>query len=162
MKIKILILRDEIEDKLVKINNLKNELEEIQNINLIKKYKIRLYDSIINDFNIIIINIFKKIAQEIDEELPSGGDWHKKLLRSMTIELPETRPPVINKKLFHKLEEYLRFRHLTRNIYGFQLNLERFEHLIDNLDKVSKKLNKQIIDFLDSMEEIAKKADEEQ
>ena len=157
----ILILRDEIEEELANIDNLNDNLQEIQNKDLDKKIKTRLSASILDDFYLATEKIFKKIAQEIDEELPSGGDWHKKLLRSMTIELPETRPPVINKDLFHKLEEYLRFRHLTRNIYGFQLNLERFEHLIDNLDKVSKKLNKQIIDFLDSMEEIAKKADEE-
>lgn len=74
------------------------------------------------------------LRDEIEEELPTGGDWHKKLLR---------------------------FRHLTRNIYGFQLNLERFEHLINNLTEVSNKLNKQVISFLNSMENIAKKADKE-
>lgn len=157
----ILILRDEIEEELANIDNLNDNLQEIKNKDLNKKIKTRLSASILDDFYLASEKIFKKIAQEIDKELPSGGDWHKKLLRSMTIELPETRPPVINKKLFHKLEEYLRFRHLTRNIYGFQLNLERFEHLIIDLDDVISKLNKQIIDFLDSMEEIAKKADEE-
>ena len=157
----ILILRDEIEEELANIDNLKDNLQKVKNLELNKKIKTRLSASILDDFYLATEKIFKKIAQEIDEELPSGEDWHKKLLRSMTIELPETRPTVINKELFHKLEEYLRFRHLTRNIYGFQLNLERFEHLIIDLDDVISKLNKQIIDFLDSMEEIAKKADEE-
>lgn len=156
---KVLILRDEIEEELANIDNLKNNLKEIQNKDLDKDIKTRISASILDDFYLATEKIFKKIAQEIDEELPGGGDWHKKLLRLMTIDLPETRPKVINKELFHQLEEYLRFRHLTRNIYGFQLNLERFDHLIEGLDKVSEKLNSQIIDFLDSMEEIAREID---
>ena len=156
---KILILRDEIEEELANIDNLKDNLQEIQNKNLDKDIKTRLSASILDDFYLATEKIFKKIAQEIDEELPGGGDWHKKLLRLMTIKLPETRPKVINKKLFHQLEEYLRFRHLTRNIYGFQLDLERFEHLINNLDNISRVLNIQLTKFLDSMEEIAKEAD---
>ena len=77
----------------------------------------------------------------------------------MTLELPETRPKVIDKELFHQLEEYLKFRYLTRNIYGFQLDLELFVHLIDDFDQVSSKLNTQVICFLDTMEEIAREAD---
>lgn len=156
---KILILRDEIEEELANIDNLQDNLQRIQSKNLDKDIKTRLSASILDDFYLATEKIFKKIAQEIDEELPGGDDWHKKLLRLMTIELPETRPKVIDKELFHQLEAYLRFRHLTRNIYGFQLDLDRFKHLIDNLDEVSNELNTQLNKFLDSMDEIARKAD---
>ena len=155
----ILILRDEIEEELANIDNLKENLQEIDNKKLDKNFKTRLSASILDDFYLATEKIFKKIAQEIDEEIPTGSAWHKKLPRLMTLELPETRPKVIDKELFHQLEEYLRFRHLTRNIYGFQLDLELFVHLIDDFDQVSSKLNTQVICFLDTMEEIAREAD---
>jgi hypothetical protein len=155
----ILILRDHIEEELANIDNLKVNLQEVDSKNLDKDIKTRLSASILDDFYLATEKIFKKIAQEIDEEIPTGSDWHKKLLRLMTIELSETRPIVIDKELFHQLEEYLRFRHLTRNIYGFQLDLELFEHLIDNLDQVSSELNTQLINFLDTIEEIARETD---
>ena len=82
---KILILRDEIEEELANINNLKDNLQEIQNKSLDKDIKTRLYASILDDFYLATKNIFKRIAQEIDEELPSRNDWNKKLFRLMTI-----------------------------------------------------------------------------
>ncbi|MBO8129199.1 MAG: hypothetical protein H0Z39_08385 [Peptococcaceae bacterium] len=115
----------------------------------------RVCASVLADFYMAVERIFKLIAKEIDGELPEGEDWHKKLLRQMSIELPEIRLPVINKKLFRQLEEYLKFRHLVRNIYGFQLEYKRFAHLVENLPAVAADAEHQITTFLDDMQEIA-------
>lgn len=48
----------------------------------------------------------------------------------MTIEIKGIRPPVISKELAAELDEYLSFRHLFRNIYGFELESKRLENLI--------------------------------
>lgn len=153
---KIMIIKDEIEEELANINNLIANLHNIQNKDLEKEIEKRLSASILDDFYLATEKIFKTIARDIDSELPEGKEWHKKLLRLMTIELPETRPAVIDKDLFHQLEEYLKFRHLVRNIYGFQLEINRFDHLLKNIDQVASKLETQIINFLNNMEEIAR------
>ncbi|MGB9887889.1 MAG: hypothetical protein ACPLRW_12990, partial [Moorellales bacterium] len=49
---------------------------------------------------------------------PETLRWHKQLLNRMTLEVPEVRPPVISKDLARTLDEYLRFRHVFRNVYG--------------------------------------------
>lgn len=72
----------------------------------------------------------------------------------MSIKLPQTRPPVINKELFHQMEEYLRFRHLIHNIYGFQLKYNRFSHLVEKLPDIIDQLEEQINQFLTQFEEI--------
>lgn len=41
--------------------------------------------------------IFKRIAVELDGELPAGGDRHVRLLRDMMLPLPESRPAVIRR-----------------------------------------------------------------
>ena len=61
--------------------------------------------------------------------------------------------------MFHQLEEYLRFRHLVRNIYGFQLEYERFRHLIGEFPEVADKSKTQINEFLNIMENIINKID---
>lgn len=58
----------------------------------------------------------------------------------MSIEVPGLRPAVIDKKTYGYLEEYLRFRHLQRNIYGYMLEWERMEPLVKNLPVVLEKL----------------------
>jgi len=65
--------------------------------------------------------IFSQIAIKIDQDLPAGEGWHIQLLKRMTIPIEGIRPQVIDEKLENDLEEYLRFRHLFRNIYGFEL-----------------------------------------
>ena len=103
--------------------------------------------------------IFKIIVKDIDMELPEGDEWHKKILRQVSIALPGICPPVIEKDLFHRLQEYLKFRHLVRNIYGFQLKYERYEYLAEDFPAVAKELNKQISSFLTKMQEIADSID---
>jgi len=67
------------------------------------------------------------------------------------------RPPVINVELKEQLGEYLRFRHLFRNIYGFELKWERCKALgvmmIEILETFTKEIRK-FFEFIDSIKDI--------
>ena len=67
------------------------------------------------------------------------------------------RPPVISVELKEQLGEYLRFRHLFRNIYGFELKWERCKALgmmmTEILDAFTKETRK-FLEFIDSIKEI--------
>ncbi len=155
---KLAILRDEIEEEFTNIDKLRLQVQDIrkENRDLNLELKTRLNASVLADFYMAVEKIFKLIAKEIDSELPYTENWHKKLLRQMSVEIPEIRPAVIDKKLFHMLEEYLKFRHLVRNIYGFQLEGKRFVHLVEELAVVIEDLETQVTDFLEKIQEIAK------
>jgi hypothetical protein len=155
LKQRFTILRDEIEDELKGISLLVQSLEKATLQELDAEIKKRVFASILSDFYMAVERIFKLIVKEIDLEFPEGEEWHKKILRQVTVSLPDLRPPVIEKKLFHRLEEYLKFRHLVRNIYGFQLNYERFEHLVREMNEVAASLHDQISMFLAKMQEVA-------
>jgi len=75
----------------------------------------------------------------------------------MSVELPEIRPVVFDKKLYYLLEEYLKFRHLVRNIYGFQLEYKRFTHLVGQMDEVVSEVELQLTNFFNVMQEITQK-----
>ena len=77
-------------------------------------------------------NIFKRIAREIDRDVPQGKDWHKDLLQQMAVSRP-MRPPVISEKTVENLAFILKFRHRFRNIYVFELELEG---IVDNAQRV--------------------------
>lgn len=77
--------------------------------------------------------IFREIVQRIDGQLPEGADWHRRLLRQISAEIPNVRPPVITIKTRDCLDEYCAFRHVVRNIYTFNLRLERIQPLTANL-----------------------------
>ena len=67
-----------------------------------------------------IENIFERIAREVDVHVPSGAEWHKRLLAQMT-ERRAGRPPVLSLETTALLRELLEFRHKVRKIYGEEL-----------------------------------------
>lgn len=51
---------------------------------------------------------------------------------------------VLDPRLVRQLDEYLRFRHLFRNIYGFDLEWERCRELLSDLPAVWARFEQQL------------------
>ena len=91
--------------------------------------------------------IFKLITSEINGGVPHELDWHKRILTQVSLEIENIRPAVISLKTRSDLEELLRFRHIVRNIYGFELKPERIEALIALTTSLSPRLTREIEKF---------------
>lgn len=91
--------------------------------------------------------IFEMIAISIDESTPESKTWHRDLLQQMTLTIPDVRPLVISNQLMSQLDEYRSFRHIVRNIYAFQYDLEKLKKLIDQLPNVIKSWKSEIEKF---------------
>lgn len=77
--------------------------------------------------------VFERIARDLNASPLDGPDWHRRLMRSMTLDRPGVRPPVIESEMTQNLDELLRFRHLFRNLYVLDLDPERVARLLDAL-----------------------------
>ena len=148
-------------------NNLKKQIEiETENLERLVKEIILVTDrftdkpdfietraagSIIHDFYCGVEKIFKRIAIYINHELPKGDDWHTELLLQMAHPTETTNTAVISQELLEKLKEYLRFRHLFRNIYGFELRWERFKNLSLSAQAVLSELKDNLNEFIDNL-----------
>lgn len=55
----------------------------------------------------------------MDGNIPSGHNWHQELLQQMHMEISDLRPAVLSAEAMKMLDEFLRFRHVVRNIYAF-------------------------------------------
>jgi hypothetical protein len=95
--------------------------------------ELRGIGDILHDFYTGAERIFEKIAPELNGGLPAGPMWHRELLNNMALELPGIRPAVIQQTTARKLEEFLRFRHLFRNLYGFELEWSKLKLLLQQL-----------------------------
>ena len=100
--------------------------------------------------------IFQKIADDINGGVPRSADWHKRLLKSMCLEIENIRPSVISRETGKSLEEYLAFRHVVRNIYGFEIDSEKLERLIGRLDRTFGSFKKELSNFLDFLRSLLK------
>ena len=72
------------------------------------------------------------IFKHYDGYLPNGYKWHTELLDKSFVS-DENRKQIFTNELQKQLEEYLKFRHYVRHSYGFQLEWERMEDLINGI-----------------------------
>ncbi len=135
---KFVLLKADISTEIKNLERLQGELSHLlKNSNEpFSSVGIRAIGSILHDFYCGTERIMQRIAVNIDEDIPQGVDWHIRLLNKMAVEIPDIRPVVISETLKDNLKEYLRFRHLFRNVYGFELKWDKIKGIAMNLDQV--------------------------
>jgi len=139
----------DLERELTNLDALAAELKEIlQNLSgKPTKTIIRACASILHDFYTGVEKVFERIASEVDGGAPRGIDWHLQLLQRMLAPVPDTRPPVIDTSLGEELDEFMRFRHVFRHQYGFQLRWQLVKELVDRMEEVHRRFAGQIRAF---------------
>ncbi len=140
------VLQAKIDGELENINQLKEELQSRGIISKDRQYVLaflnddnfnaRAVGSILHDFYVAVENIFKYIASEVDESFPADPSWHISLLKQMSTEIKDIRPPVIKRETAQKIHPYRSFRHVFRNVYGFNLDTNRLQTLVADFPEV--------------------------
>jgi hypothetical protein len=109
---------------------------------------------LVHDFYTGIEKALARTAPALNGALPQGDAWHRELLHAMTLDLPGLRPAVFHAETERILVEYLKFRHLYRNMYGFSLDWSRVRTLaqgaVDAWPRVKAELGG-LLGFLDAV-----------
>jgi len=116
--------------------------------------ELRGIGAILHDFYTGLEHMFEAIAPELNGGLPAGPSWHH-LLENMTLDLPGVRPPLLRRETAHVLEEFLRFRHLFRNLYGFELEWFRVQSLLKALPAAWNAVEADLDRFLAFLDSVA-------
>ncbi|MBI4782312.1 MAG: hypothetical protein HY785_13475 [Oscillatoriophycideae cyanobacterium NC_groundwater_1537_Pr4_S-0.65um_50_18] len=104
--------------------------------------------------------IFQLIATELNGGLPSGNDWHRRLLDRMKTER-EDRPAVISASLALKLQDYLGFRHVVRSLYGYELDPDRIAKLVGNYPEAWLQFEQEIQTFITWLNALAARLEDQ-
>lgn len=83
----------------------------------------------LHDFYSGLERVFRQIGSIIDRSTPASEGWHRDLLNQMCLDLPMIRPRVLSEQTCAALEDFLRFRHVVRNVYAFRLDGDRVNQL---------------------------------
>ena len=96
-----------------------------------------------------IENILTLIFKHYDGHLPNNHKWHIELL-DKAFESDKDRKQIFSKEIEKSLEEYLKFRHFVRHAYGFQLEWERMEDLINGINIFWENVKENINNFIEN------------
>jgi len=110
-------------------------------------FSLRARGSILHDFYSGVERVFVRIAEELNGGVPQGEQWHRQLLMDMSLEIGGVRPALVDAELARSLGEFLRFRHVFRNVYGFTLEEGRIGPLEERLPVVLGKFREQVLGF---------------
>ena len=109
----------------------------------------------LHDFYAGLVRVFHHIAATIDRSVPDGSEWHRDLLRQMQVALSPIWPQVLSDETMQALDEFLRFRHVVRNIYTFAFDPERIAHLVQRLHPCFERVQNELLEFADFLDQLA-------
>ena len=104
---------------------------------------------VLHSFYSGIENILILIFKHYDEQLPNSNKWHMELLDKAFVS-EKNRKQIFSNESQKRLEEYLKFRHFVRHSYGFQLEWERMEDLINDIKDFWEIIKKDINNFIEN------------
>lgn len=110
----------------------------------------------LHDFYAGLERIFQRIDAVVDGQIPTGSHWRLTLLRQMQADVENLRPPVLSAKTVQLLDEFLRFRHVVRNIYAFQFEPEQIERLVAQLRPAFEQAQEELLLFASFLERVGK------
>jgi len=110
----------------------------------------------LNNFYNGLKKIFKLVVEYIDgPELPNT-DWHKELLKRMTLEVPSARPPILTSEVASVLQDYLDFRYLFWHTNIVYLDWNELKPKVEQLKPTFERLEaafQQFVAFLQAASE---------
>ena len=71
-----------------------------------------------------------------------------KKLFDRAFESTKDRPAIFNNENRKQLEDYMRFRHLFRHTYEYELDPKKLKYLINDVEKLWEKIKYDINDFV--------------
>ena len=110
---------------------------------------------IVHDFYNAVEGYLERVAVEMNGALPAGADSHARLLDRMGRELADVRPAVLTVEVKKQLEEYLRFRHLFRHRYGFELEWPKLVPLLHGIRALAPMLRHDLTVFVAAVTALA-------
>jgi predicted nucleotidyltransferase len=103
--------------------------------------------SYVDDFSKGCERLRERVAVALDGGLPRGERWHQVLLGQMGEPGGKGRPPLFRGSLLLDLDEYRRFRHRVRHIYGYELEAERVLMLAQGVESVLQRVKTGVAAF---------------
>ena len=89
---------------------------------------------------------FTQVVRVFNGGPPQGQDWHRRLLERMALET-EQRPALLDLQTREGLAELLRFRHVVRHLYAYELRADQVHRLLLQATELWPRLEGQLLGF---------------
>lgn len=148
----------DIETELGHMRRLAADIQDVQReIATDPEYSRLFYENLalkLHNFYTGCERIFNMVTSELNGGPPTGFDWHQRLLDRMAADWGE-RPAIITPTTAADLREFLSFRHVVRNVYGYELDPERIERLLEKYPQTWTAFRSDVENFIRQLKTMA-------
>jgi hypothetical protein len=89
---------------------------------------------------------FVQIVRVVNGGPPDGADWHRRLLERMGVPT-ELRPALLDASTVAALAELMRFRHVVRHLYAYELERDQVLRLLQRALDLWPAVDSQLVSF---------------
>ena len=89
---------------------------------------------------------FVQIVRVLHGGPPDGADWHRRLLERMGVST-ELRPALLDASTVAGLAELMRFRHVVRHLYAYELERDQVLRLLQRALELWPVVDSQLVSF---------------
>jgi len=93
-------------------------------------------------------DLMEIVIVEFENRVSEKSNWHIKLLRRMSEQIPNIRPALFSQENFLLLDELRAFRHWFRHAYSYKIEPEKLEIVLRKTAKLREKYKADITGFL--------------
>lgn len=160
MSMNKLVLKAEINEDLKNIIEIYNEINKTRSIFDSREpttLELVGLSGLLQSYYNGVERVFKKIARDIDDNLPKDMSFHADLLNQMALDIKGVRPPLISRGVYNKLKLLLNFRHRFRHAYHWELRWAKIRELLCETESVMEGFKKEMEEFMDFLDELIEK-----
>ncbi len=107
-------------------------------------------------------SLVERVLRQVDGEVPTGAESHRRVLEQAQLELPTVRPALVPADADLPLRDLLAFRHFFRNAYAVELDPQRLEENLARLLTAAPLVTAQVrsvAEFFERAAETARRSD---
>ncbi len=98
-------------------------------------------------------DLMERVADEFENRIEERKNWHIRLLRRMTEDIPEIRPALFSIETLPLLDELRGFRHCFRHAYSYEVDPEKLGIVLRKAVELRKKYKADVESFLRKLAE---------
>ncbi len=110
-------------------NTINDQIKKIEQLNPDNEDKLINLAYQLHNIYSVYEDMFKEISIIFENDIDRNTDYHKYLLKRMTLSIPNIRPNFLSEKSYSILGEMLGFRYVFRHAYNYSLSQEKIKIL---------------------------------
>jgi len=151
-RIEFNLLKAEIDAQVKEIDKIYKEIEDRQQGAEQSRPRLESLGYQLHNLYCAFEDLFKIVARCFENQVKDISQYHKELLRRLSLCVEGVRPRLISEESYREMDELRAFRHFFRHAYSYELHYEKLKIPLNCARRLQGLYKRDIAQFLNAVE----------